>query len=213
MWDVKSLRFMKRSCVAPISFTLTMWDVKENLCKICFELGSFYLNYVGCKVLRTASCVPVIFSFTLTMWDVKFLVILQAIGQVFGFTLTMWDVKSLRFMKRSCVAPISFTLTMWDVKENLCKICFELGSFYLNYVGCKVLRTASCVPVIFSFTLTMWDVKFLVILQAIGQVFGFTLTMWDVKGQLEITGSMNIIVLPYIITPHRDWRRMKEMVK
>ena len=34
-----------------VSFTLTMWDVKNNHNHLVASMLMFYLNYVGCKVL------------------------------------------------------------------------------------------------------------------------------------------------------------------
>ncbi len=63
-------------------------------CKQTFA-QSFYLNYVGCKVLIHIIPHKKQKSFTLTMWDVKSLNHdFLGVGE-WGFTLTMWDVKQV----------------------------------------------------------------------------------------------------------------------
>ena len=49
MWDVKWSKGNKKD-IEKISFTLTMWDVKDRYVKDTYiSVSKFYLNYVGCK--------------------------------------------------------------------------------------------------------------------------------------------------------------------
>jgi len=100
-------------------FTLTMWDVKYTLYEITdLAIQSFYLNYVGCKVIILRHDYKIWYS---------------------SFTLTMWDVK-ISGSASSTMKWMSFTLTMWDVKLiSLAIADGNVSSFYLNYVGCKVV--------------------------------------------------------------------------
>ncbi len=71
-----------------------MWDVKLLVdMSVTSDVNSFYLNYVGCKVLTQGYKLSASESFTLTMWDVK-----EELAEILekskeSFTLTMWDVK------------------------------------------------------------------------------------------------------------------------
>ena len=71
------------------------------------------------------------------MWDVK----------------PNWEVHKTEIWKR-------FTLTMWDVKRISIEGDFFIQyEFYLNYVGCKGVKSSRTSGTVMRFTLTMWDVK------------------------------------------------------
>ena len=136
MWDVKIyiIIILPFPCY---SFTLTMWDVKDERIFIIFSGFKFYLNYVGCKDKSLIVFNKSFSCFTLTMWDVKFELLITYIYLHYRFTLTMWDVKLFFSRIRGSIA----------------------SSFYLNYVGCKVSSHNYIIFLFERFTLTMWDVK------------------------------------------------------
>ena len=47
--------------------------------------------------------------------------------------------KASNYILVSVLVCESFTLTMWDVKKIKFKSVSIISSFYLNYVGCKVI--------------------------------------------------------------------------
>ena len=71
MWDVKN-ETKTQDGRNVLSFTLTMWDVKEYALIWSDNFKRFYLNYVGCKDNKANSSSLAPFGFTLTMWDVKY---------------------------------------------------------------------------------------------------------------------------------------------
>ena len=55
---------------------------------------SFYLNYVGCKVVFREDTVQTIICFTLTMWDVKATAAFETLSSKNGFYLNYVGCKA-----------------------------------------------------------------------------------------------------------------------
>ena len=136
MWDVK-YRVAKVRSQKEKGFIWTMWDVKDGGTSQDGRPQRFYLNYVGCKVLRKGK--------PLWRWQM--------------FYLNYVGCKARRGFLTSTSKPC-FIWTMWDVKEKPTLITLSaVDVFYLNYVGCKVKSFINLLVLKACFIWTMWDVK------------------------------------------------------
>ena len=97
MWDVK-VTGASLVLTADGSFTLTMWDVKSTKASPYTMNSSFYLNYVGCKVMGKNKLRSLRLLFYLNYVGCKVSQRGFKIFRDFSFTLTMWDVKRLHYI-------------------------------------------------------------------------------------------------------------------
>jgi len=79
------------------------------------EFFSFYMNYVGCKVLAADILRRDEDGFIWTMWDVKCFAIFVWLKFNVSFIWTMWDVKA-EIVDAEKGMVRGFIWTMWDVK-------------------------------------------------------------------------------------------------
>jgi len=105
----------------------------------------------------------------------------------------MWDVKT-RKVEAIHQLSLYFLLTMWDVKKNCTSFTSALGSFSINYVGCKEEYLQLDKVVHMDFLLTMWDVKLLIQRQHFLLEMHFLLTMWDVKTNCDFKASKRTLI-------------------